>query len=149
MNKLKSVVRSVSFSTRPSSSSKTQRQDREKLEPVVGFQLTLYDAANDNTSGERLKRNPLQLKVTKQFQFHNSMFFWSAHVICHRILDWRPSKATSSRWGGEAYQQMTLNFIYFQVKLFPGSAKFESSIQTSSWPKFGETFRFPMAPLHK
>lgn len=74
MNKLKSVVRSVSFSTRPSSSSKTQRQEREKLEPVVGFQLTLYDAANDNTSGERLKRNPLQLKLTRQFQFHNSMF---------------------------------------------------------------------------
>lgn len=37
----------------------------------------------------------------------------------------------------------------FQVKLFPGSTKFDSSIQSSSWPKFNETFRFPMAPLHK
>lgn len=36
-----------------------------------------------------------------------------------------------------------------QVKLFPGSAKFDSSIQTSSWPKFNETFRFPLAPQHK
>jgi hypothetical protein len=31
------------------------------------------------------------------------------------------------------------------VKLFPGTSKFDSSIQTSSWPKFNESFRFPMA----
>lgn len=50
MNKLKSVARSVSFTTKSSNSTKNNRQD--KLEPVVGFQLTLLDAANENTSGK-------------------------------------------------------------------------------------------------
>lgn len=36
-----------------------------------------------------------------------------------------------------------------KVKLFPGSIKFESSIQTASWPKFNDTFRFPMGPTLK
>lgn len=52
MNKLKAVARSVSFSTKSSNSTKNNRQEKDKLEPVVGFQLTLYDAANDNTSGK-------------------------------------------------------------------------------------------------
>lgn len=52
MNKLKAVARSVSFSTKSSSSTKNNRNEKDKLEPVVGFQLTLHDAANDNTSGE-------------------------------------------------------------------------------------------------
>lgn len=51
MNKLKAVARSVSFSSKSLNSTKTNRQEKDKLEPVVGFQLTLYDAANDNTSG--------------------------------------------------------------------------------------------------
>jgi hypothetical protein len=35
------------------------------------------------------------------------------------------------------------------VKLFPGSTKYDSSIQTASWPKFNETFRFPLASAQK
>lgn len=52
MNKLKAVARSVSFSTKSSNSSKNNRKEKDKIEPVVGFQLTLYDAANENTYGE-------------------------------------------------------------------------------------------------
>lgn len=55
MNKLKAVVRSVSFTTKSSNSTYNNRFEKEKLEPVVGFQLTLLDAANDNTSGKVLK----------------------------------------------------------------------------------------------
>jgi hypothetical protein len=35
------------------------------------------------------------------------------------------------------------------VKLFPGSTKYDSSIQTASWPKFNETFKFPLASAQK
>ena len=54
MNKLKAVARSVSFTTKPASS-KNNRNEKEKLEPVVGFQVTLCDAATENTSGKDLK----------------------------------------------------------------------------------------------
>jgi hypothetical protein len=50
MNRIKSVARSVSFSTsRSTSSRKSGRFEREKLEPTVGFQMTLYDSAADGT----------------------------------------------------------------------------------------------------
>jgi hypothetical protein len=52
MNKLKSVARSVSFSTKSSNSSSRNRCEKEKLEPVVGFELTLHDAANGTTNGK-------------------------------------------------------------------------------------------------
>lgn len=51
MNKLKAVARSVSFTTKSSTSNRNNRLEKDKLEPTVGFQLTLLDAANDNTSG--------------------------------------------------------------------------------------------------
>jgi hypothetical protein len=54
MNKLKAVARSVSFNTssKPASSSKYNRNEKDKLEPTVGFQVTLCDAAAENTSGK-------------------------------------------------------------------------------------------------
>jgi hypothetical protein len=52
MNKLKAVARSVSFSSKPSNTSKNNRIEQDKLEPVVGFQVTLCDAAAENTSGK-------------------------------------------------------------------------------------------------
>lgn len=33
-----------------------------------------------------------------------------------------------------------------QVKLFPGTKRLDSSIQTNSWPKFNENFKFPLVP---
>lgn len=53
MNKLKAITRSVSFSTRTSSSvNKNSRHEKDKLEPVVGFRLTLHESATDNTNGK-------------------------------------------------------------------------------------------------
>jgi hypothetical protein len=52
MNKLKSVVRSVSFSSKSTNATKNNRMEKDKIETVVGFQFTLYDAANDNTCGK-------------------------------------------------------------------------------------------------
>lgn len=37
-----------------------------------------------------------------------------------------------------------------KVKLFPGIAKFDSDIQTSSWPKFDQIFKFDVVePSHR
>ncbi|XP_017071318.1 uncharacterized protein LOC108107985 isoform X2 [Drosophila eugracilis] len=33
-----------------------------------------------------------------------------------------------------------------KVKLFPGSKRMDSSIQTNTWPKFNENFKFPLVP---
>lgn len=33
-----------------------------------------------------------------------------------------------------------------QVKLFPGSKRLDSTIQTNTWPKFNENFKFPLVP---
>jgi hypothetical protein len=51
MNKLKAITRSVSFNTHSVSTNKSKNCGKEKTEPVVGFQLTLYEAANDNGYG--------------------------------------------------------------------------------------------------
>lgn len=34
-----------------------------------------------------------------------------------------------------------------KVKLFPGNTKYESEIQTSSWPKFDQTFKFQVGQV--
>lgn len=52
MNKLKAVARSVSFTPRSSNSTKNNRLEKSEIEPVVGFYLTLLDAANESTSGK-------------------------------------------------------------------------------------------------
>lgn len=54
MNKLKAITRSVSFNHRSDNlvSSKNNRQEKDKIEPVVGFKLTLHESASDNTCGE-------------------------------------------------------------------------------------------------
>ncbi|KAG5681020.1 hypothetical protein PVAND_010486 [Polypedilum vanderplanki] len=114
MNKLKAITRSVSFNSRPnstSSSNKNNGREKDKLEPTVGFKLTLYSSASDNTSS-----SVPELEV---------------QLIGARHL---PSK----------FGLKTVEGYMIKVKLFPGTSKFDSSIQTSSWPKFNESFRFPL-----
>lgn len=54
MKTLKAITRSVSFNQRSESmpSIKHNRHEKEKVEPVVGFKVTLYESAIDNTCGE-------------------------------------------------------------------------------------------------
>jgi hypothetical protein len=67
MNKLKAVARSVSFNSKPASASKNNRYEKDKLEPVVGFQVTLCDAAAENTSGEWLVRGDFEWILIDEF----------------------------------------------------------------------------------
>lgn len=61
MNKLKAVARAVSFSSKSDNSSKNNRL--EKLEPSVGFQLTLHDAASDATFGKHKMLLPVFIEA--------------------------------------------------------------------------------------
>lgn len=45
MNKLKAITRSVSFSPSASTSHKNNRNEKDKMEAVVGFKLLLHDEA--------------------------------------------------------------------------------------------------------
>lgn len=52
MNKLMAITRSVSFNQR-SEGMKNNRHEKDKVEPVVGFKVTLYESATgSNTCGE-------------------------------------------------------------------------------------------------
>lgn len=52
MNKLKAITRSMSFNPSASTSNKNNRHEKDKMEAVVGFKLTLHESASDATCGE-------------------------------------------------------------------------------------------------
>ncbi|CAO1403528.1 unnamed protein product [Diamesa hyperborea] len=43
----------------------------------------------------------------------------------------------------------TVEGYLVKVKMFPGSTKYDSAIQTTTWPKFNENFKFPLVSPHK
>lgn len=51
MNKLKAITRSVSFNPSTSTSNKNNRHEKDKMEAVVGFKLTLHESLNDAACG--------------------------------------------------------------------------------------------------
>lgn len=75
MNKLKAVARSVSFSTKSSNAAKNNRHEKDKIEPVVGFHVTLYDAANVATDGETQLVSPFRWSIIQKLF---SSTAWSA-----------------------------------------------------------------------
>jgi hypothetical protein len=49
---------------------KNNRQEKDKTEPVVGFKLTLYDSANETTSGGKFQASrALNLFIKKTYLF--------------------------------------------------------------------------------
>uniref|UniRef100_A0A182K8A4 C2 domain-containing protein n=1 Tax=Anopheles christyi TaxID=43041 RepID=A0A182K8A4_9DIPT len=91
------------------------------VQPVVGFKLALHpNCSNGNDSNETVSSTP-ELHV---------------HLIGARHLP--------SNFGLKSVEGFMV-----KVKLFPGAIKFDSTIQTNSWPEFNETFRFPLVTTHK
>ena len=89
MNKLKAVARSMSFSSK-SSNSRNNRHEKDKIEPVVGFQVTLLDAASNATSGKSFSIFYFLVQSSKMEifqQFHNWMFNLLAPGIYLQISD--------------------------------------------------------------
>lgn len=51
MNKLKAITRSVSFKPSASTSNKNNRHEKDKIEAVVGFKLTLHESSSEAACG--------------------------------------------------------------------------------------------------
>ncbi|XP_052894071.1 uncharacterized protein LOC128301561 [Anopheles moucheti] len=91
------------------------------VEPVVGFKLMLHpNCSNSNDTNESVSSTP-ELHV---------------HLLGARHLP--------SNFGLKSVEGFMV-----KVKLFPGALKFDSTIQSNSWPEFNETFRFPLVTTHK
>ncbi|XP_058974369.1 uncharacterized protein LOC131800710 [Musca domestica] len=116
MNKLKSMLPP---SLTSSSSSNAARRQSENLEPEIGFQLTIEASSPQNSNDPHAPKTVIpELNV---------------HLMAARHLP--------SLFGFKIVQGYLI-----KVKLFPGSKRLDSTIQTNTWPKFNETFKFPLAP---
>ncbi|KAG4076574.1 hypothetical protein HA402_002737 [Bradysia odoriphaga] len=93
----------------------------ESLDPEVGFRLKLIPGNQQKASSSSDSYNGPELVV---------------HIIGARHL---PSIFGLKRVEGYA----------MKVKLFPGTLRFDTTIQTSSWPTFNETFKFPLESTTK
>lgn len=91
------------------------------IEPQVGFKLCLHAGAANGSAGDCTNGNDPELHV---------------QLIGARHL---PS----------SFGLKSVEGYMVKVKLFPGAMKFDSNIQTTSWPTFDETFRFPLVDSHK
>ncbi|EDW40338.1 GL24951 [Drosophila persimilis] len=86
------------------------------LEPEIGFQITI-----DTAGGESATKNTAAVPEL------------NVHLIAARHLP--------SLFGFKIVQGYLI-----KVKLFPGTKRLDSSIQTNTWPKFNENFKFPLVP---
>lgn len=132
----------TSGSTSKFSRKSNRANNNDLLEPEVGFKLTLDpgscagyenggsgDEANGNhsSSGKTSASESSANTVVPELQVH--------------LVGARHLTASFGLKSVEGYM--------IKIKLFPGTIKLDSSIQTTSWPTFGETFRFPLAASHK
>ncbi|KAL1404599.1 hypothetical protein pipiens_001714 [Culex pipiens pipiens] len=132
----------TSGSTSKFSRKSNRANNNDRLEPEVGFKLTLDpgscagyenggsgDEANGNhsSSGKTSASESSANTVVPELQVH--------------LVGARHLTASFGLKSVEGYM--------IKIKLFPGTIKLDSSIQTTSWPTFGETFRFPLAASHK
>ncbi|KAH8301113.1 hypothetical protein KR018_001857 [Drosophila ironensis] len=88
------------------------------LEPEIGFQITIDTPKNTDPGGIKSSATVPELNV---------------HLIAARHLP--------SLFGFKIVQGYLI-----KVKLFPGTKRLDSSIQTNTWPKFNENFKFPLVP---
>ncbi|XP_055610796.1 uncharacterized protein LOC129757550 isoform X2 [Uranotaenia lowii] len=148
MNKLKSILHT-------SDGSKTSRTNStERLEPEVGFKLILdpgscADSENGNEnenaddghkSNNANNNNNKPSSAAKNSESSGSSTPTIPELQVHLV---------GARHLPVSFGLKSVEGYMIKVKLFPGAAKFDSSIQTNSWPTFGETFRFPLAASHK
>ncbi|XP_037927229.1 uncharacterized protein LOC119690271 isoform X2 [Teleopsis dalmanni] len=100
------------------------------LEPEVGFQISIETVLqqNEDSSG--------QLNGVDNTVHGNAKAILNVHLLAARHLP--------ALFGFK----LVLGYV-IKVKLFPGTKRLDSSIQTNSWPKFNETFKFPLSPEYK
>ncbi|KAL7732474.1 hypothetical protein ACLKA6_004431 [Drosophila palustris] len=120
MNKLRNLL--------PGQQSKESARQSETLEPEIGFQITIetHEAQNQN-------QNDSVLSFSRNNGASTAMPELNVHLIAARHLP--------SLFGFKIVQGYLV-----KVKLFPGTKRLDSSIQTNTWPKFNENFKFPLVP---
>lgn len=146
MNKLKSLLHhptnaaasnttTASPTTGGAAAKANKANNNERLAPEVGFKLVLdpgssFSYDNGDADGENNNPSPTpppQSTTVPELQ---------VHLVGARHLP-------------GSFGLKSVEGYMIKIKLFPGTAKFDSSIQTTSWPTFGETFRFPLVASHK
>ncbi|XP_030385537.1 uncharacterized protein LOC115632498 isoform X2 [Scaptodrosophila lebanonensis] len=113
-----------------SSSSPSHAPSRHSvaLEPEIGFQITIEtQKPAAQSSDNELSFGSSPAKSGNQLPELN------VHLIAARHLP--------SLFGFKIVQGYLI-----KVKLFPGTKRLDSSIQTNTWPKFNENFKFPLVP---
>lgn len=103
-------------------------KSKGSLDPEVGFQMTLVP-------GQSVRRD----SVARDKPNHSA-----AAAVPELHVKIIGARHLTSLFGLKVVQGYVV-----KVKLFPGTLRYDSSIQTASWPTFNETFRFPMEPTTK
>ncbi|KAI9587165.1 uncharacterized protein LOC119632605 [Glossina fuscipes] len=122
MQKLKSILPGTPQTVKKTTSttSTTVKRQTEILEPEIGFQISI-ELHEQSSSGAEFNGNKALMPEL------------NVHLIAARHLP--------SLFGFKIVQGYLI-----KVKLFPGTKRLDSTIQTNTWPKFNEHFRFPLAP---
>ncbi|XP_055382242.1 uncharacterized protein LOC129612588 [Condylostylus longicornis] len=93
------------------------------LEPELGFQLLIDLSPNSDGTNQAQSQRKIQPQL-------------NVNLIGARHLP--------TLFGLKSVQGYVV-----KVKLFPGTTKYDSCIQTNSWPKFNENFKFSLEPDRK
>ncbi|XP_055534508.1 uncharacterized protein LOC129723990 [Wyeomyia smithii] len=135
MNKVKTLFHSTSLDGAAASHKSNRANNNDRLEPVVGFKLVLDPGLStgcDNGNGDASGTINSSNQTTAANESNATVPELQVHLVGARHL---PS----------SFGLKNVEGYMVKIKLFPGAAKFDSSIQTASWPMFGETFHFPLA----
>ncbi|XP_034481766.1 uncharacterized protein LOC117787365 isoform X2 [Drosophila innubila] len=121
MNKLRNLL--------PGQQSKESARQSVTLEPEIGFQITI----GTHEQQQNQNQNESALGFSRSNGTTTAMPELNVHLIAARHLP--------SLFGFKIVQGYLI-----KVKLFPGTKRLDSSIQTNSWPKFNQNFKFPLVP---
>ncbi|KAJ6625245.1 hypothetical protein Bhyg_16462, partial [Pseudolycoriella hygida] len=134
-------------------SNKTKRL-YESLDPEVGFRLKLTpgDKQKASSSHDSTYNGP-ELIVHVIGARHLPSIFGLKRVEGYAMKDEKLKLQQSflaRHWKARALvKNIRYSYLNLKVKLFPGTLRFDSTIQTSSWPTFNESFKFPMESTTK
>ena len=140
MNKLRNLL--------PGQHSKESARQSDTFEPEIGFQITIetHEPQNQNQNDSMLgfNRNNGESTAMPELNVHLIAARHLPSLFGFKIVQGYLIKVISR----EQLLKRVFIFLFMllQVKLFPGTKRLDSSIQTNTWPKFNENFKFPLVP---
>ncbi|XP_058829816.1 uncharacterized protein LOC131689062 [Topomyia yanbarensis] len=154
MNKIKTLLHSTSVDSGITSKQRkaNRANNNDRLAPEVGFKLILDPGPSGRHSSNGNDR------VVDSNNSNNNESSTAAAVAAaandessssHVTVPELKVQLVGARHLPGSFGLKSVEGYMIKVKLFPGAMKFDSSIQTTSWPMFDETFHFPLAASHK